>query len=91
MALLTHQSNNNQHQPAGPGSRSRLNAIMDTEENAEENIPSALIVLRMPREKKGRYVLASRNENKKLYEWIIERLDAASEEAAAKIEARKSP
>lgn len=64
---------------------------MDTEENADEGGPKALIVLRMPREKKGRYVLASRNDNKKLYEWIIDTLDAASQEAALQIEARKGP
>jgi hypothetical protein len=64
---------------------------MDTEENEQGHDPSALIVLRMPRAQKGRYVLASRNEKKKLYEWIIEKLDEASEDAAAEIEARKGP
>ncbi len=63
---------------------------MDTDENEHEGDPSALIVLRMPRTKKGRYVLASRIEKKKLYEWIIEKLDQASEDSAREIEGRKS-
>jgi GTP-dependent phosphoenolpyruvate carboxykinase len=58
--------------------------------NTKEIQPSAIIVLRMTRAQKGRYVLASRNEKKKLYEWITEKLDQASEDAAREIEGRES-
>jgi hypothetical protein len=44
-----------------------------------EKIPSAVIVLRMARERKGRYVLASRKAGMKLFAWILAVLDANSE------------
>lgn len=44
-----------------------------------EPIPTARIILKMARERKGRYVLASRKAGKKLTAWILAVLDANSE------------
>ena len=43
-----------------------------------DHYPSAVIVLRMPRARKGRYVAAARARGMKLFDWILATLDEAS-------------
>jgi hypothetical protein len=50
---------------------------MNAPDNPQD--PTALIVLRMPRSRKGRYVAASRARGMKLFDWILATLDAASQ------------
>jgi hypothetical protein len=46
---------------------------MNTQENEEE--PQSIIVIRLPRWRKGQYIGASRLEGKTLVGWVLEQCD----------------